>query len=264
MYLLYLDDSGNPDDASDRYFVLGGCALFERQTFYFRNALEGIQQAHFPEEPPVPFHASEIRSGTGFWRRVSEDTRDVVLEEISGAFANVRSPGLVLFAVAIRKNAECHGEEAVRLATEDICKRFDIFLMRRANEHDDKQRGLLVFSKGKYDRRSKLWVREFRSLGTKWGIIRNLSDIPYFADMRETRMLQAADYVAHSTFLLYERHDPSLIEPILSCFDRKDGVLHGLAHLGQDNGATCNCPACVSRREPYGVGPWVGTSPFTP
>ncbi len=208
MYLLYLDDSGNPDDASDKFFVLGGCAIFERQTFYLHKRLEKIQEQHFPDEQPVPFHASKIRSGTGFWRRVTEDVRDDVLDGISAALTSVRTPGIALFATAVRKDANYHGEQAVRLATEDVCKRFDVFLMRRAHEHKDKQRGLLVFSKGKYDQRSKTWVKEFRSLGTQWGIIRNLCDIPYLAEMRETRMLQAADYVAHSVFLLYKRRDP--------------------------------------------------------
>jgi len=165
MYLLYLDDSGNPDDAADKHFVLGGCALFERQTYYLRNNLEGIQQIYFPNEQPVPLHASKIRSGTGFWRTLSEDTRKGVIEDIGNAILNTRHPGLVLFATVVRKDAACHGTDAVRLATEDLCKRFDIFLMRRANEHDDRQRGLLVFSQGKYDQRSKLWVKEFRSLG---------------------------------------------------------------------------------------------------
>jgi hypothetical protein len=31
MYLLYLDESGNENDPSNRYFVLAGLALFERQ-----------------------------------------------------------------------------------------------------------------------------------------------------------------------------------------------------------------------------------------
>ncbi len=57
MYLLYLDESGNENDPNDRYFVLGGLALFERQTFFLTRDIEAIQDKHFPNHPPVPFHA---------------------------------------------------------------------------------------------------------------------------------------------------------------------------------------------------------------
>lgn len=33
MQLLYLDESGNEADSADRFFVLGGLSLFERQTY---------------------------------------------------------------------------------------------------------------------------------------------------------------------------------------------------------------------------------------
>lgn len=256
MYLLYLDDSGNPDNPDDSFFVLGGCAVFERSTYFLNDALESVQRSHFPSEPPVSFHASCIRAGKGFWREVSRDTRRKVLGDIATSILNVEDPGVVLFATAIRKDASCHGEDVVRLATEDLCKRFDIFLMRRDNEAGDKQRGLIVFSEGKYDQRSKVWVREFRDMGTRWGFIRTLSDIPYFASMTETRLLQAADYIAHSVFLLYEKRDASLISPIIHRFCTKDGILHGLAHLGPGRGSQCDCPACMSRRVPGNFGPW--------
>ena len=40
MYLLYLDESGNENDPNDRYFVLAGLALFERQTYFLAQAFE--------------------------------------------------------------------------------------------------------------------------------------------------------------------------------------------------------------------------------
>ena len=35
VYLLYLDESGNESDPSDKFFVLGGAAVFERVTYFF-------------------------------------------------------------------------------------------------------------------------------------------------------------------------------------------------------------------------------------
>lgn len=74
MYLLYLDESGNESDPVDRFFVLGGIALFERQTFFLVKAIEAIQEKYFPNHQPIPFHASEIRSGRDFWRKVAPET----------------------------------------------------------------------------------------------------------------------------------------------------------------------------------------------
>ena len=68
--------------------------------------------------------------------------------------------GLKLYAAAIEKDSALYGEHAVEAATEQVCKRFDTFLTRRYHEHNDPQRGLLIFSEGRFDARAKLWVSE--------------------------------------------------------------------------------------------------------
>ncbi len=263
MYLLYVDESGNPDGPDDRYFVLGGAAIFERQTFFLSQKLDEVQTRHFPGLPPIEFHTESIRAGRGFWRRVEQTRKRAVLDEISQVIQRAIRPGLVLFAAAVQKDAHLHGEAAVRAATEYVCKRFDTFLMRRYHEDDDPQRGLLVFAEGRFHQRSRVWVQEFRRLGTQWGVLRNLSDIPYFASTKETRPLQLADFVAHAVFLLYERRDASLIRPILSQFDQKDGVIHGMVHVS-NNKPGCECPTCASRRMPHSTGAWCATPPTPP
>ncbi|MYA43576.1 MAG: DUF3800 domain-containing protein [Gemmatimonadetes bacterium] len=162
-----------------------------------------------------------------------------------------------LYAAAIEKNTELYGEHAVEAATEQVCKRFDTFLKRRYREYNDAQRGLLIFSEGRFDARAKLWVRGFRRRGTRWGSIYNLADIPYFAPMKESRLLQAADFIAHATWLSYERRDHTLARRLLRHFDLHEGVLHGLVHVGPSRGRDCDCPACTSRRIPGNIGPWI-------
>lgn len=248
MYLLYLDESANESDPADRYFVLGGAAIFERVTYHISNTFDRIQATHFPGLEPIEFHATEIRSGRGFWRKVVPAKRDAVLQDIAGAISHSNAPGVVLFAAAIEKSESLYGEQAVEFATEQICNRFDLFLMRRREESKDLQRGLLIFSKGRFDKRAGIWVRNFRKLGTQWGSIRNLCDIPYFASTKESRMLQLADFVAHAVYLAYERADDTLLKPILTRFDQKDGVVHGLVHARTNTTVRCACPACSSRR----------------
>lgn len=257
MYLLYLDESGNENDPSDRYFVLAGLALFERQTYFLTQAIEQLQQIHFPNHQPIAFHASEIRAGRDFWRKVDPDVRDKVLSGLSEAIVRSPAQGRHLFAVAVEKSSTLYGEAAVERATEEICHRFDICLQRKYHQGNDPQRGLLVFSEGRFDARAKLWVRGFRQRGTTWGAINNLADIPYFAAMKESRLLQAADLIAHAVWLMYEKHDTRLLRGLLPCFDSQNGSIHGLHHVRADQTSQCECPACVSKQSPGQFGPWI-------
>ena len=256
MYLLYLDESGNEDGPNDTYFVLAGIALFERQTYFLSEGVEAIQKRHFPNYPPVTFHMTDIRGRKNFWRRIPESTRQAVIKELTEVILRTPDQGRLLYAAAIEKNATLHGVQAVETATEQICKRFDFFLQRSYRDKNP-QRGLLVFAEGRFDKRAQVWVRNFRQQGTTWGAINNLADIPYFASMKDSRLLQLADLVAHAVWLLYEKRNPEFIRPLLGCFDSTDGVLHGLVHVGESNGPTCDCPPCTTRRAPGSFGKWV-------
>jgi hypothetical protein len=257
MYFLYLDESGNESDPTDKFFVLAGAAVFERVTFFLSQSLEAVQTKHFPGLPPIEFHASPMRTGKGFWRNIPESKRLEVLDDIADVIANANEQGVQLFAAAIEKSSELYGEDAVLHATEQILTRFDKFLTIR-NETNEPQRGLVVFAEGRFDKRAKVWVNEFRQLGTRWGVIKNLSDIPYFASVKETRLLQVADFVAHSVFMLYERHNASLIHKFIHRFNLKDGVLHGLRHFRPTSSmGPCDCPACYNWNHKGRFGPWL-------
>jgi len=121
VYLLYLDESGNESDPADKFFVLGGAAVFERTTFFLSQSLEAVQTKHFPGVPPLEFHASPIRTGKGFWRNVPEAKRLEVLEDIADVIANANDPGVSLFAAAIEKSSALYGEDAVLHATVRFC-----------------------------------------------------------------------------------------------------------------------------------------------
>lgn len=257
MHLLYLDESGNENNPNDKYFVLGGISLFERQNYFLSQAIDQVQDKHFPNHQPITFHASEIRAGRELWRKVAPEKRQEVLHDLCDAIAQSPAQGRHLYAVAVEKSKALYGEDAVEKATEQICRRFDIYLQRRFQDHNDPQRGLLIFSEGRFDARAKIWVRGFHQRGTRWGAITNLADIPYFASMRESRLLQAADLVAHAIWLMYERNDATLAKMIIPHFDTKTGTIHGLVHLRASNEERCECPACFSRRVPGEQGPWV-------
>src|SRR5712664_3755677 len=117
MYLLYLDESGNPDEPADKHFVLGGVAVFERTTFFLSQDVDKIQEKHFSGLPPIEFRASHIRNGKRFWRSVEVSTRNMVLQDLGQVIARANNPGVTLFSAVVEKDASLYGEEAVKYAT---------------------------------------------------------------------------------------------------------------------------------------------------
>ena len=257
MYLLYIDESGNEDNPADRHFVLAGVAVFERVTYFLSQAVDDVQTKHFPGSPPIPFHISHMRSGKDFWRTQTVAKRDEIMGDLLKAVQDSSKQGVVLFAAAVEKTNTLYGEQAVEHAAGVLCTRFDDFPKRKYQEESNAQRGVLIFSEGRFHTRTRLWVKNFRAFGTKWGVLHNLADIPYFAAMTENRLLQVADLIAYAVFQLYERKDATLIKPLLNRFDSRSGVIRGLVH--EKLGATdaCGCPACASATMPYSAGNWV-------
>ena len=47
MYLLYVDESGNPEGRDDRYFVLGGVAVFETQAYWINQEVDKLATQFF-------------------------------------------------------------------------------------------------------------------------------------------------------------------------------------------------------------------------
>jgi Protein of unknown function (DUF3800) len=64
--------------------------------------------------------------------------------------------------------------------------------------------------------------------------LRNLADVPLFADSRASRLLQAADLVSYA---LYRHYDPArgrgedYVGVLWPRFDAVDGVMHGCVHF---------------------------------
>ena len=58
MFLLYLDESGNENEPADRYFVLAGLALFERQPMSAQQFMELL----FGKLPEIFQNEAELRA----------------------------------------------------------------------------------------------------------------------------------------------------------------------------------------------------------
>jgi len=250
MYILYLDDAGSVGNHEERYFVLGGVALFERHIYHLEQKLNEVAvETGLPEPETLEFHGNEMRAGRQKWRSVRG--QDARLGHISAALAasNVLRGRWALFGAAINK-AVVSPKDPVEVAFEQVVSRFDQFL-DRARTGDQAQRGLIVLDRSTRETRLQELATTFRREGHQWGKLRNIVDVPFFVDSKATRAIQYADLVTYAMWRRFEHNDPVLFDPISDRFDSVGGIVHSLYHE-RFTGPNCTCPYCESRRRAAG------------
>ncbi len=247
MYILYLDDSGSANNKNEEYLVLGGVSVFERDVYWITSKLDKLAASLYLENPSaVEFHASEIFSGRRPpWNGMSKELRRDVIKKVLQILADSREHTCA-FACAVHKNSYPVADP-MEMAFEDLCSRFDLYLKRLYHVNQDSQRGLIILDESAYETSLQKMAREFKSLGTRWGVLRNMAEVPLFVDSKASRLVQLADHVAYATFRYYQAEDTSYLNIILSKFDSEGGKLHGLVHR-QHVDPNCMCPACMSRK----------------
>jgi hypothetical protein len=246
LYLLYLDDAGSASNPNEDYFVLGGVCVFETHADGFTRDLDQIASRYDAEDPSrVEFHASAIFARREHpWKGLQQHEARGVMKTVLN-LARDSDQAACCFACAIEKSSLQPGQDCVLLAFEDLCQRFDHFLSRK-NIHGDCQRGLLILDRSAQETSLQRFSREFRTVGTAWGVLRNLADTPMFVDSRASRLVQLADHVAHAVFRRFNAGDTQYFDIVASKFDEFDGVIHGLEHRHSGR-HVCRCPACLSR-----------------
>ena len=232
MYLLYVDESGSVSDPAQKYFVLAGVSVHERQTHWIEQDLNGIAKrfnASAPEQ--MELHGSPMRSGREGWKRVQVSDRMRALHDAlkMGVIDRHHRYDVRLFGVVVKKTA-LSGGDPVAYAFEQIASRFDAYLTRQNNgaKKGHEQRGIILFDKSSTERSIQTLARDFKYTGHTWGKTRCYAEVPVFLDSKASRLIQLADIVAYALFRHYEHSDNSLYTPIARCFDSHGGVEHGL------------------------------------
>lgn len=249
MYFLYLDESGVPNGWQDQnHFILGGVAVHEGQVAGLANKLDDIQESYFGSlQIPIEFHAGDMKSGNGRWRKIQEETRERMLNEVYDVIGSAAFPTLVAFATALHISKAIDSEtENIRATFEDVCLRFNTFLMRQ-HKWGNPNKGLLIIDDA-HRKHYKDLINTFRRDGVKGTYIGNIVDIPYFSASQETRMLQLVDFCSYAVYRYYEKDDSTYLNKILSRFDRRDKFhpADGLKHMTKI--FTCECLDCSWRR----------------
>jgi Protein of unknown function (DUF3800) len=119
MYLLYADESGSVGDPTERYFVLAGLSVFEREPHWLDQELNQIA-SRFDENDPqsVELHGSPMRAGKGRWRHHPKlDREKAILDALAAGICKRHSGQVRLFAAVVDKQNHA-GQDVAQVAFE--------------------------------------------------------------------------------------------------------------------------------------------------
>lgn len=246
MRLLYLDDSGTPNDARQNYVILGGVCVSDAGVRWLSNELDKIAQCIDPQSPnSVEFHACDIFAGRNHpWDKINNKSDRIeiikrVLHVLDSAFDTT-----TVFATAIQKQSYPNNDP-VLLAYEEIAQLFNNHL-----EYDCEpiERGLIIIDKTSYETGLQNLAAEIRKNGNRLGYQnRSIIEIPMFVDSKVARLVQLADHIAYAVYRYYNAADMNYFNIIGNRFILKDGKMRTLSHRS-NNYNTCTCPACITRK----------------
>lgn len=248
MYILYLDESGDPGtrNSPTRHLVVSGAAIHEGQWDGLSQKLDEFQTLHFPAlTEPVELHCGDARRGKKVFAGIPQEVRQAFLDEFYHLIGT-HPLGLVLFGTIVEKAALGSGEHPYERALEDIFSRFDLFLKRQFALNNP-QKGMVVIDNTTLRVRLAPLLDRWRRQGTRWSTIRNIIETTFFLDSRASRMVQIADFCASAVFQYYEHDDARAFNALVRKFDRdpETGKIHGLRHITRNS--TCGCLACLQR-----------------
>lgn len=248
MFLLYTDESGEPRNQDEEYFVLGAVAVFERTAYFLSKTLDDVEKKWFPGAPDrIEFHASHMRNGHGEpWHSLGRTkSKEVLLDVCNAITSDTHERGMYFFGIAVHKKSFPH-DDPVEKAFHELCGHFDAFLTMNNLVTSGKNRGLMILDSSRYRGHLDKLLIDYRTKGAKFGKVKNFADAPAFADSKTTRLLQVADIVSNGIYRRYEHSDATIFDKILPRFHRENTKLHGLMHLVA-NWKSCLCPSCLSR-----------------
>ena len=228
MYLLYADESGSIGDPTQRYFVLAGVAVFEREPHWLEQELDQIaSRFDSNESQSIELHGSPMRAGKGRWRYVTKQDREKAILDALSVGVKQRYPSKVRLFASVLEKRHYAGQDVAQVAFEQLSSRFDQFL-GRLHQKGNTQRGLILFDKSSTEARIQTLAREFKTAGHSFGKTRNYAEVPVFIDSQASRLIQLADLVAYAIFRKFEYGDSTFYDVIAQCFDADGGVVHGL------------------------------------
>lgn len=234
MYTLYLDGSGTHGNSP--VFILAGIAIHEQDAYYLQQRLTSRLGERLPsgaDPRNYEIHATELKSPrkpTSEWWGVPVSKR---FEILRASYRALRSYNCVdaaypcaYFGAVVEKSYPDWEERA----WEEVLHKFDEMLTRRGHAQAHHERGIAIHDRSVTERTVQDWAEHWRILSGRIGVLTHLVDVPFFADSKATRLLQAADLICWALWRYYGLQNPDerWIKPLWPMFDADQNVMHGL------------------------------------
>ncbi|SRR5712692_2388867 len=270
MYLLFADESGT--HGGSHAFVVAGIAVHEHDAQNLQRSLAAAVEPYAlaarlsPED--FELHASAMRnasppSGSRSVRPVSPWVlipRQDRLRCLADAYRRIATfrpsdPGLPIALFGVVLDLHFHSAwstiDRERFAYEVMLNKFDVMLKRQRQDARTANRGLVIHDRRVVAERDiQEWTREWQKAAGTIGQLRNMADVPLFADSCASRLIQAADLVSYALYRHYDpgRRNRDYVERLWPVFDAADGALHGCVHFTPSFGSgSCQCVPCQNR-----------------
>lgn len=255
-YLLYLDESGT--HGGSPVFILSGLAVHEADAWFLQNRLRSVVAQAVPngfDPDDFELHASEIKSpvrGSGtpsIWANVSYGDRMALLQSVYRSLKtyNPRHAEfpVTLFGAVVQRSYSDHEHRAY----EEVLKKFDDMLWRYSRD-GERQTGIVIHDRRTIERDVQQATHNLRYVEGRLGLLSHLADVPFFADSRASRLIQASDFVSWALWRYYglQAPDPQWVDTMWDRFDCQGAVMHGLIHVSPRFRGGCTCPPCASRQ----------------
>lgn len=269
MYILFVDESGT--HGGSHSFILGGLAVHEDDAQNLQTQVDTMISARLGRIPPnleeYELHASEMRNAkkprdenarqASIWASVDRNVRHELLDDAYKLIASFQPSNdklpLATFGVVVdsKFRSDDTKDRREHFAYEVLLNKFDVMLKETRVEQGLPNRGLVVHDRRVVvERDIQAWTSGWRRSAGNVGQLRNLADVPLFADSRATRLLQLADLVAYALFRQYSPSTESDrgFETIYPSFHRVKDTMHGCVHFTPSFGqGSCDCDPCAGR-----------------
>ena len=249
MYLLYVDESGDPGAAGSDFLLLGAAALFEGKWLHVDQEIRALISTYFPSDPrPRELHFTHLRQGRREFRALTPTRRQGLLADFCSIITNMLPVEIALLTVIADKawwfgnNPGKSGDDLYAELFEQLSSRFDLFLRRRHAEGSP-SKGIIIADPHKPSLFDALKAnqRSFQQRGHRWGPLYNLIETPFFLDSADSPGLQIADLCAYGAWRLVTASDDTICQLVSTAFDREPlnsrinpGKWHGITYLGDD------------------------------
>ena len=233
MHLLYLDESGNPNDVQNKFFVLAGFSIFERQCHWMDAAMTRIaQRFDAPNPSSVEFHGAPMRNGKGEWSSRTPADR---IQAVADIFALLSEKQLkVRLYVSVIEKSLLPIDEILPRSFENLASEFDNFLAHQITQYGQAQRGIVILDKSHYEQKIQGLSYLFKHVGHSTGKLRNFAEVPLFLDSKASRLIQLADLVAYWTYRRYAALDDRGFRILAPHIRAYGGSVPGLCELISD------------------------------